>query len=79
MNQRRRGSNIAPVGTNGPAFYSGDGGPPLASLGVSQDLYLDLETNDLYRKNEGVWELETNLGGGGAPARSREWSRMAMA
>lgn len=62
MNQRRRGTDVAPVGVNGPAIHSGDGAPS-DTLGLSQDLYIDLTTGGLWRKNDGTWDLELVLGG----------------
>ena len=43
-------------------WYKGEGAP-LANFGKDKDLYLDTLTNDVYYKNEDVWNNITRLEG----------------
>jgi len=63
MNQRRRGIDVAPIGSNGPAFWS-DHGDPLPALGSTGDTYLDLDTANVWVKIDGEWSLEANFSTG---------------
>lgn len=49
-------------GIQGPRGYSviSDSGPP-GAIGVTNDLYVDLDNGFLYKKIAGVWEFQINL------------------
>lgn len=41
-------------GTNGATWYTGSG-VPADTLGVDNDLYLDVDTSNVYKKVAGTW------------------------
>jgi len=53
---------LGPKGDNGSLWYTGNG-IPASSLGVINDLYLDLDNSNLYKKLEAGWTYQTNLKG----------------
>ena len=50
-------------GQNGTSFRNGHGAPS-NDLGIDGDTYLDLDTYDLYTKENGVWTKVGNISGG---------------
>lgn len=54
---------IASVGIQGAQGYSvlSGNGVPISSLGVNQDLYLDLDNGFLYKKLIGAWVYQTYI------------------
>jgi hypothetical protein len=50
------------TGPTGQSFRTGSG-PPLISLGINGDTYLDTVANNIYSKSSGVWNLTTNIKG----------------
>ncbi len=48
-------------GKNGTSFLSGNGAPS-SDCGDDGDTYLDLETGDVYLKDNGVWSKARNIG-----------------
>lgn len=50
------------IGSNGSSFISADG-PPSTLIGTDGDTYLDLTTDDLYTKTNGVWTISGNVQG----------------
>lgn len=51
-------------GTNGATWTSGEGAP-VDTNGNVGDFYLDITTNDIYKKGDSSWEKVTNLTGKG--------------
>lgn len=54
---------IASFGLQGPrgnSILSGNG-IPIPSVGINQDLYLDMDSSFVYKKLSGVWEYQTYL------------------
>lgn len=54
---------LASYGIQGPrgnAVLSGSG-VPLNSVGINNDLYMDLDSSFLYKKLAGIWEYQTYL------------------
>ena len=47
---------------NGGQIYTGNG-VPIPALGIDGDLYLDLDTGDVYQKVNSVWIQKTNMMG----------------
>lgn len=49
-------------GQDGSTWHQ-DSGPPLDTIGVDGDFYLDVDTSDVYQKSGGVYGLIANLSG----------------
>lgn len=53
-----------PAGLGFNNLYSGEGAPS-NSLGTNGDLYVNVDTGDIYAKENNVWALQSGGGGGG--------------
>ena len=55
--------SVPAVGIQGPRGYSllSGMGLPNSSLGVNNDLYVNLQTGFLYKKNSNIWSFQFNI------------------
>jgi len=58
-----RGKLEGPTGERGSYWLTGNGAPTSVPGAKNLDIYLDLDTNDIYQLINGTWELKGNIGG----------------
>ncbi len=67
-----------PQGTDGATWLTGSGVPD-AALGVENDLYLNVDTGDVYIKSAGAWVLSANIKGPVGPTPDNVWIKSGNA